>query len=225
MDLPGHGESAKGDHAFSVFYYAEAVAAFIQKLALENCVVVGHSMGGQIAVVLAVRYPVLLEKLVLVAPAGFEKFTAMEIQLMRNYWNMMQMTNASSWQGQMAMQSNFYKWSPAADRINQAMAAMMEKGNIKEYMRMMQLSMWGMLDEPVFDILNKVSMPVLVVFGEKDALIPNPFFHSQSTAELAAEATKQFPDAKLLMIPHCGHYLQYERPAVFNQAVMDFVRD
>ena len=46
LDLPGYGQSEKGDYPFSMAFFAEAVEAFIDSLGLENIVLVGHSMGG-----------------------------------------------------------------------------------------------------------------------------------------------------------------------------------
>jgi pimeloyl-ACP methyl ester carboxylesterase len=225
LDLPGHGNSVRGDHPFSIYYYAEVVASFVQQLKLKNVILVGHSMGGQISVIFSIRYPSLLNKLVLAAPAGIEKFTPSEVQMMKSFWNMMDLGNAGSWQWSAGLKNNFYRSSVLADKISADMINVMQSGNRAEFMKMMQLSMWGILDEPVDEMLHLISVPVLLVFGEKDVLIPNPYLHSYSTEQLAREAVGKIPGAELLMIPNCGHYVQYENPEEFNRALHEFAKD
>ena len=66
LDLPGHGESGPVPCA-SVEEYAAAVADFLIELACGPVIVVGHSLGGAIAIALAARRPALVRGLVLIA--------------------------------------------------------------------------------------------------------------------------------------------------------------
>ena len=70
-DLPGHGQSARPDDRMTqLSALTDWVAAFIPTLGVERPIMVGHSLGGGIAVDLAARYPHLVEGLVLLAPTG-----------------------------------------------------------------------------------------------------------------------------------------------------------
>jgi 3-oxoadipate enol-lactonase len=66
VDLPGHGESGPRPGA-SVEEYAAAVAEFLIALDCGSVIVVGHSLGGSIAIALATRHPALVRGLVLIA--------------------------------------------------------------------------------------------------------------------------------------------------------------
>jgi pimeloyl-ACP methyl ester carboxylesterase len=88
IDLPGNGLSSRGDYPYSMFFYAECVVRFLEKMDLKKVVLCGHSMGGQIALIVALRYPHLLERLVLIAPAGLEYFHPHEVMLMQSALNM-----------------------------------------------------------------------------------------------------------------------------------------
>src|SRR6185503_3525732 len=74
IDLPGYGKSSKANYDYSMAFYARVVEGVIETLHLAHVVLVGHSMGGQIALTHALRYPGKAERLVLVDPAGFERF-------------------------------------------------------------------------------------------------------------------------------------------------------
>ena len=57
IDLPGYGKSAKANYDYSMAFYARIVEASSTQLGLKHVVLVGHSMGGQIAMTHALRYP------------------------------------------------------------------------------------------------------------------------------------------------------------------------
>ncbi|MEN0006821.1 MAG: alpha/beta fold hydrolase, partial [Bacteroidota bacterium] len=78
VDLPGYGKSSKGNYAFDMQFFAQALQQFIQQLDLKEITLVGHSMGGQIAMHVVLDEVAAVEKLVLLAPAGFEVFTDQE---------------------------------------------------------------------------------------------------------------------------------------------------
>ena len=55
LDLPGYGKSSKQIHSGEVSFYVEILNEFITKLNLKNVSLVGHSMGGQIALAYAIK--------------------------------------------------------------------------------------------------------------------------------------------------------------------------
>ena len=63
---------------------ADHTQALLTSLNIERTIVIGHSMGGQASIKLAVTHPDAIEKLILVAPAGLERFTEPEAILMKN---------------------------------------------------------------------------------------------------------------------------------------------
>jgi pyruvate dehydrogenase E2 component (dihydrolipoamide acetyltransferase) len=70
LDLPGHGGSAKDVGAGDAESFTDAVEGAITGLGIERVHLVGHSMGGAIAVLAALRRPERVATLTLIAPAG-----------------------------------------------------------------------------------------------------------------------------------------------------------
>lgn len=69
LDLPGFGMSAKPEtYDYSLYSQAELVAEFLQTLGIRRLSVVGHSMGGAIAIMLAHNYPQLVRQLLVIEP-------------------------------------------------------------------------------------------------------------------------------------------------------------
>ena len=63
--------------------------------------------------------------------------------------------------------------------------------------------------------LRRVRLPVLLVYGDRDPWVP---------LEQAVRIKRQLPDARLLVVPECGHVVEAERPSVFNPAMQQFLR-
>ncbi|KRA24404.1 alpha/beta hydrolase [Microbacterium sp. Root61] len=68
VDLPGYGDAPEPARTLTMERTADLVAAFIRSRRLENVVVVGHSMGTQVAIEIAARHPELVARAVLIAP-------------------------------------------------------------------------------------------------------------------------------------------------------------
>jgi pimeloyl-ACP methyl ester carboxylesterase len=64
-----------------------------------------------------------------------------------------------------------------------------------------------------------------VIFGAEDNLIPNPILHGGSTKEIAEGGARRLPQGRLVMIPRAGHMVQFERPAEFDAAVLEFLKE
>ena len=108
-DLPGYGTTELGDITPGMANYAQVIAEFIELKKLENVTLVGHSMGGQIAMHLAAtQRPSWLKNLVLLAPAGLEQFTDDEKQWFRTMVNEQLYLNMTDAQVEQNFNLNFY---------------------------------------------------------------------------------------------------------------------
>ncbi|WP_303312262.1 alpha/beta fold hydrolase [Hymenobacter sp. BT730] len=226
LDLPGYGKSSKGSYPGTMEFYADVVHEFIRKLKLKNVTLVGHSMGGQIAVTAALKYPQEIKKLVLVAPAGFETFTASEAQVLRNFYTVESIVNTPEAQVRMNHKYNFYQMPASVDLWIKERLAMMQCEDFRQYAQTVVNSMSGMLDGPVFERLPQVQQPTLVVFGADDFLIPNRGLHpTLTTAQVSAAGVARLPQVRQVLLPQAGHFAHYEQPTEFNKLVKEFVAE
>src|ERR1700748_3680018 len=108
IDLPGNGLSSTGQYPYSMHFFAEIIQAFIEAKQLENVVLVGHSMGGQICMTHALSHQQYLKGLVLCAPAGFETFNEWERSLYRNTMYFVDMVSNEESSLRKAIQNSFY---------------------------------------------------------------------------------------------------------------------
>ena len=224
IDLPGYGKSSKEIHSGQMDFYADVIEEFAAKLDLEKIVVAGHSMGGQIGMVAALKYPDLISKLILIAPAGFEEFHEGEKQWFREVMTVKGVALTSNHQIRTNLYSNFYNMPEDAEFMITDRIAMKGAEGFENYCYAVVQSVNGMVDQPVIDFLHKIEQPVLILFGEHDQLIPNRYLNPGFTKEIALKGHNKLPNSKLVMIEDCGHFAQYEKPEVVNDAIRDFLK-
>ncbi|MFN3554987.1 MAG: alpha/beta fold hydrolase [Bacteroidales bacterium] len=223
IDLPGYGKSDKLPHSGLMTYYASVVNDFAETLGLGKVVLGGHSMGGQISMVTALYYPERVEKLILAAPAGFERFTEGQKQWFRNVMTVrgVMLTPVEDIITNLAY--NFYRLPDDAEFMITDRIAMRSASDFNAYSHAVVQSVNGMVDESVFNHLHLIQQPVLIVFGENDNLIPNRFLNPGRTLEVARAGAERIPNNQLVMIPQSGHFVQFESWEIFNESVIGFL--
>lgn len=226
LDLPNYGQSSQGQYPFTMSFFAETIEAFIQQLDLEEVVLVGHSMGAQIAMHFAIRYPNQLEKLILFAPAGFETFTAQQVAWFEQVYTAEFVKAAPEGQIINNFKLNFYDMPEDAQfMIDDRLAMRKDTASYNRYCEMIPQCVIGMLKEPVYELLADINCPTLIFYGKEDRLIPNPLLNAQlTTAEVGAAGAAKMPNAQLVMVPKAGHFVQWEGTQVVHPAMQSFLR-
>lgn len=224
VDLPGYGKSSKDPHSGLMTFYAGVIAELIQKLELGSVNLAGHSMGGQIAMVLALEKPELVKRLILVDPAGFEAFHAGQRNWFKDVMtpNLVRLTTVDAIETNLA--SNFYRMPADAQFMIDDRIAMRDASDFENYCLAVARSVHGMVDEPVLDKISQIKVPTLIFFGENDMLIPNRYLNPGFTSKIANTGAGLIKGSKLIMVPKCGHFMMFEKPEVFNSETLKFIR-
>lgn len=202
LDLPGFGKSDTQTLPFGVSDYAKVVAEFIKKICLEKPVVVGHSFGGTVASLLTALYPELVSRLILVDARGFRNKSLKKLAL-----KAVAKTGKAIFSFpillhvQMAAQNLLYRIIKEEDYL--------KAGKLKESFKII-------VEEDLKPILPSISVPTLIVWGEKDTF--TPLSHGKLFHQL-------IPYSKLVVIPHVGHFSYLENPEMFNEEVEKFLKE
>jgi len=211
-DLPGHGRSAKPDAPYTIDFYAGVIRSFGRELGVREAVVVGNSLGGQIAVDLGITYPAWTRALVLVAPAGGY---AAATRAMR--WaigagataRILRMT--LPW----AFDRSVYDPSlPACAERRRILTELLMHEEYPSFARAVTRSLLGSLAagrQP----LGGLTQPTLLVWGRHDRMV---------ALAGSRRLMREVPHARLAVLERCGHLPMLEQPQQFNRVVTDFLR-
>jgi len=224
VDLPGYGRSEKSaDYPYTLSFYARTLRDLAAELGVEDLTVVGQSMGGQIAMVMALEYPDVVDRLVLVDPAGIESFEPGEAEWLRGVYSIegIRKTPEDAIRRNLAL--NFYEWDDRLEWMVDERARLALTDEFDQFAHAVIRSVGAMLDEPTTPYLERITQPTLVVYGQYDGLIPNPYLHPGRAADVFAEADARIPNSTLVEIEDAGHLLMIERPQAFNRVVLDWL--
>lgn len=226
VDLMGHGRSSKPaeKHFYSLKNQGEILSALLKHLSIKNVFLVGHSMGGQIAMHMALNHPDQINHLILLCPAGIEAFTAGEGQWLKD--NSKPEGFESRDEG--ALRAHFQKyvfgkWSPEAEHHLAERVKLKKAQDFKAYTKAVVASIYAMIDEPVRNRLAQLAMPTTVIFGLSDALIPNRLLHTGGVEDILEETKKLIPKAHVIEMKGIGHMIQIEAIEDTNRILSQIV--
>lgn len=226
LDLPGFGQSGRPDAPYTPPWYADVVSDWMAAVWASRAVVIGHSMGGQVAMTLALEHPERVERLVLSAPAGIERFSPGASQFMKSWWTETRAMEA----GEDEIRANFVasvfnNHDAGVERLVQERVRLGHGPAFAATSVAVSRSIAGMLDFPVWSRLPEITVATLIVYGSDDHLIPNPVFNGGSTRSVGEQGAARLPDAQLVMLPGAGHTAHHDDPRGFNAAVDRFLGD
>ena len=233
VDMRGFGLTPLDGQSVSLSAQAELLARFIQEVAGGRAILVGNSMGGLISMLLAARYPELVERLVLIGPA-------LPMRSTRNV-NRATLTRLGlpvvPWIGEGAVrrfatlgtpeERTDLTWSIVTARPNRIDAA--TRANAVEMTRLRDTMEWapdaycGAIRSITAtlgrrrrfrDMIHRISAPTLLIHGMLDEIV-----HFEGAEWLAQER----PDWRFAPIPDAGHVPQLELPARTLKIFRDWV--
>jgi pimeloyl-ACP methyl ester carboxylesterase len=199
LDFPGHGRSSGVEGLPTIEAYAEFLVDFVRAVGLRRCILVGRSMGGAVALVLAARRPELVEGLVVVCSSA--RFTLDEAGLA---------TLRDVVRGRLPQQFTTETFSPATG------PELMREAWIEQVKTDPRVRHADLLACQAFDgraLLGGLRVPTLVVAGADDRVTP---------PEQARELARGVPGARLEVVPEAGHQAPLEQAARFNALLAEF---
>jgi len=224
LDLPGYGQSERVDAPCTPPWYAAVLADWMAAVGAPEAAVVGHSMGGQIALTLALEHPERVGALALSAPAGFETFDRGAAAFMKGFWHEERALETDEAALRAAFTGAVFNEAGAGvERLLEERVRMGRHPDFRGTSAAVSRSIAGMLDHPVYDRLGDIHAPTLIVFGAQDRMIPNPIFTGGRARQVAEAGRDAIPGAALVMVPGAGHTVHHDAPEAFNAALADFL--
>lgn len=207
FDCRGHGRSAKPTGRYSVPLFAADTAALIGALKIAPTHVVGHSMGGMIALQLALDAPQLIDRLVLVNTGPDLTLDTIKLRwtfllrrLVVRFLGMRQM-------GKMIAKHNFPR--PDQQALRQRLIDRWAENDKRAYLA----SLRAIVGWSVAERIGAIERPVLIITGDAD-------YTSVAYKRAYAERMR---NARLRVIADSRHLTPQDQPEAFNRCVMEFL--
>lgn len=210
LDLPGHGISMIKGEVHSMEMLADTVSELLKVLGIERCTLVGHSMGGYVALAFAERHPEQLERIVLMhaTPNGDTPEKAAdrqrEIEAIAAGRKELLVRKAAARRFAEQNRKRF------ADEITDCIeiALLNEDEGIVAIVR-------GMGERPDRnEMLSKLNVPQMFIFGRNDDYIPT---------ERAESVAARHPQAEVVWLEQTGHMGLIEEPEACAEAIIKFM--
>jgi len=217
-------------------YSFEMLATFTRRLlesrGIPRATIVGHSMGGMLAMRYAILYPAAVERLVLVNPLGLRDRSEDGVPYtdVDTLWAGEKKTSYASIKAYQL--ENYYHgtWKPSYDRWVWMQAGMYQ-GAGRDIVALAQAKTSEMIrTQPVAHELYRVTSPTTLIVGTLDK---TAFGRAQAPANLrkfleaipviAPRAVKQMPNATLLTLDGLGHSPQVEDPVRFEKTLLTVI--
>lgn len=207
-DIPGFGSSPPYDGRWRLSAATDALVEMMDQLSVSQAIVTGISMGGVIAMDMAVRYPQRVRGLILINTfANLKPASASEwVYFLRRGFRAFFRNPAE--QAQLVADRVF----PGEERayFRELLEASILKANPQAYRQ----AMLELVKVNFTSRLGKIRVPALVISGENDTTIP-----LKRQKELATGIAR----ARHVIIPKAGHGVIADQPEVFNSCVRGFI--
>ncbi|MFI3264724.1 MAG: alpha/beta hydrolase [Rikenellaceae bacterium] len=208
LDLPGHGISVVQGDCHTMEFLADTVHHALNEIGVKSCTLVGHSMGGYVALAFCKKYPQQLDALVLLSstPNGDteEKRTNREREIKLVAAGKKEALSAVAPAAGFAEQ-NRHRLAPYIDDLRDQVMITEDEGIIALLKGMM-------LREDQNEMLHTSKVKQMFIFGEKDGYIP------KEVAQAVAEA---HPQAQVLWLAESGHMGFIEEPEKCAKALLE----
>ena len=211
VDLPGSGYSDKPDRSYSLRFYEDTLIAFLKALGVERCHLAGGSMGGNLVLRLAHRFPDRFDRLAPWAPGSSweaQPLAARLIRLVTSYsmfWPIVKVQSgywySDDWPGRDAALKNTFTYYEEV----------MNPGFVRMYFDMAA----DQVGRSLFGIAPEIRQPTLLGWGDRD--------DGANMGEGVKQLDGLIPHSELRVYPNARHSLAAEVPDALAASIEEFL--
>lgn len=206
LDQVGFGKSDKPFLKYRVGTFVDFLDKFMSELKIESASLVGNSMGGWVAALMAIKYPNRVNKIVLADAAGIvpPNFGEAQVYQLNNSTRDEIRANMKLIFANPALQNN----EALVDQFMTARVSSNDGGTINSIIESIKRK-----EDFLNGRLGEIKKPTLIIWGKQDGLLPVADAYSFN---------KGIAGSEIMIFDGCGHAPQFEKAADFNKAVLEF---
>ena len=231
-DQIGFGKSSKpAAYQFTFHTLAVNTRTVLDSLGVEKFALVGHSMGGMLAVRMALLFPERVERLVLVNPIGLEDWKR-DVPYRTVDENLAQELRATPESIREYMRQNYFagEWKPDYERLIEILAGWTRHPEYRRVAWNAALTSDMIFTQPVLYELDLLKPPALLIIGQRDRTAIGKDRVPKEVASrlgdypaLGKAAAKRISSARLVELPESGHMPQVDAFEKYSRALLEFL--
>src|SRR5271170_5390088 len=221
-DLLGHGESAKPRSDYSLGAFAVFLRDFLDELGVSQATVVGHSLGGGVAMQFVYQHPDYVQRLVLISSGGLGPDVGLVLRLLSAPGAELVLpiippkpvltarNKLRSWLTATGIQS------PRGAELWSAYSSLSDRQTRESFLKTLRsvVDYRGQSVSALNRLQTRADLPVMAIWGDRDSIIPVD--HAYAAHEARA-------DTRLEVLPGVGHFPQVEAPNEVVELIEDFI--
>ena len=220
-DLLGHGESAKPRGDYSLGAFAVWLRDFLDELGVSHATVVGHSLGGGVAMQFAYQHPDYATRLVLISSGGLGPDVGWILRLLSAPGAELVLPVIAP-KPVLAAGNKLWSWfrgvgvhSPRGAEMWSAYSSLSDAATRQSFLRTLRsvVDYRGQAVSALNRLQLRKELPVMAIWGERDDIIP--VNHGYAAREART-------DSRLEVLPNVGHFAQVEAPTQVVELIEDF---
>lgn len=214
IDWPPFGKSGKAKGFFySIHNLALTIIQLIEKLAVKKAIIIGHSMGGQVALNIAHLRPDLVRKMILLASSGYLKRTnrALILSSYLPFFHLYVKRHLKQSGLEQNLQRVVYNASIIDKEMEDGYLEPFLQANIFHALTRMLRNWEGDLPTAV---LHKIETPILLIWGKYDRVVP---------LHIGEQLHNDLKNSKLIVLENTGHLVPEEEPEKVMSLVSGFI--
>ncbi|MBL4935391.1 alpha/beta hydrolase [Clostridium sp. YIM B02515] len=216
MDFTGAGLSEKKDSKYSIDIFTDQTIALMNYYNIDKTIIVGNSLGGEVALNTSLKYPHKIKGMILIDSAGYQgnkEVTKFLVKLSRLKITLKMLEFCMS----RKLVKRIIRWAfyndkiIGEDTIEGYYKPMKTKGSIEAFIELVKNLSFTEFD---YEKVKSIKVPTLIIWGENDKWIP---------LSDGYRLNRDMIDSQLIIIEHCGHGPQEEKPEYVSLLIKNFI--
>ena len=209
FDLPGFGLSDKPKVSYTINFYVNFLEKFIKKLKINHLFLIGSSLGGHIAIEFTMRNRTIVDKLILISPAGCLPKSFKGTPSLKRYIKIVDAKSSNDINRILTSIDNALADRTYANIIYKRLSL---PGARYAFISALK----GSANAPRYNNkLAKINTNMLLIWGKEDKMIPLKYIRP----------FMEHGNSRIIIIENCGHRPHVENPKLFNKIVKDFLME
>lgn len=218
VDYKGSGFSEKPERGYSIDIFTNQILGLMKHFNLDKAIMAGNSLGGEIALNLAVKHPDKVSRLILLNSAGYQKgknITSYLVKLSRFKLTEKVLEKCMSRRltKKIAELATFNDSIIDKRMVDGYYKPMKTEGGVRAFTELVKNLSYTEFD---YKKVRSINIPTLIIWGKEDKVMP---------VSDAYKFHKDIKNSKLVILENCGHGPQEEKPDEVVRLINDFAHD